>query len=95
MTLMGLVDAFLSIQDIVETHQSLRDSFNPANFRVLTYNRLQLLMTLLESVIHYEVSVRGNVLIRDQRFTPKPHVGELDRTYLLPEPHKGAKADRG
>lgn len=94
-SLMGLVDAFLSIQDIVETHQSLRDSFNPANFRVLTYNRLQLLMTLLESVIHYEVSVRGNVLIRDQRFTPKPHVGELDRSYLLPEPHRGAKADRG
>jgi uncharacterized protein YerC len=94
-SLMGLVDAFLSIQDIVEAHQSLRDSFNPANFRVLTYNRLQLLMTLLESVIYYEVSVRDNVLIRDQRYAPKPHDGELDRTYLLPEPYKLAKADCG
>ncbi|MGI9322700.1 MAG: hypothetical protein ACR2PJ_03865 [Pseudomonadales bacterium] len=93
--LMGLVDAFLSIQDIVETHQTRRDSFNPANFRVLTYHRLQLLMTLLEAVIHYEVSVQGNVLIQDRRFAPKPHDGEVDRTYLLPEEHKAAKAGHG
>ncbi len=83
--LMGLVDSFLAIQDIVEPHQELRDSFSPENFRVLTYHRLQLLMTLLEAVIYYEVSVRGKVLIRDHRFTAKPHDGEFDRTYLLPK----------
>ena len=83
--LMGLVESFLGIQDIVELHQSLRSGFSPENFRVLTYNRLQLLMTLLEAVIYYEVSVSGKVLIRDHRFAAKPHVGEIDRTYLLPK----------
>ena len=83
--LMGLVESFLGIQDIVELHQSLRSGFSPENFRVLTYNRLQLLMTLLEAVIYYEVSVSGKVLIRDHRFAAKPHDGEIDRTYLLPK----------
>jgi len=93
-SLMGLMDRFLSMQDIVETHQTLRDSFNPANFRVLTYNRLQLLMTLLEAVIHYEVSVQRGFMIRDQRFAAKPHDGEFDRTYLLPKTDYVATADR-
>ena len=92
-SLMGLMDDFLSIQDIVVTHQALRDTFNPANFRVLTYNRLQLLMTLLESVIHYEVFLKGDMLISDQRFAARPHDGEVDRTYLLPGSEKNAEAD--
>lgn len=82
--LMGLIDSFLSTQDIVEMHRTLRDSFNPGNFRVLTYNRLQLLMTLLESVIHYELAIGGNELVSDRMFSPKPHDGQFDRTYLLP-----------
>ena len=83
--LMGLVESFLATQDIVELHQKFRSSFGPENFRVLTYNRLQLLMTLLEAVIYYEVSVSGNVSLRDHRFAAKPHDGEFDRTYLLPK----------
>lgn len=82
--LMGLVDSFLAIQDVIDSHKTLRDSFSPENFRVLTYNRLQLLMTLLATVIYYEVAVGRSVLIRDHRFAAKPHDGELDRTYLLP-----------
>lgn len=84
-SLMGLVDAFLGISDIVESHKVMRNSFNPQNFRVLTYHRLQLLMTLLEAVIYYEVTIRGAVLIRNHQFAAKPHDGELDRTYLLPK----------
>lgn len=83
--LMGLVDSFLSMQDVIATHCSLRDSFNPENFRVLTYHRLQLLLTLLESVIYYEVSVKGEDLQVDETFAPKPHQGQLQRTYLLPD----------
>jgi hypothetical protein len=82
--LMGLIDSFLSIQDILEMHRTLRDSFNPGNFRVLTYNRLQLLMTLLESVIHYELAIKGNELVSEKKFSPKPHNGQFERTYLLP-----------
>jgi hypothetical protein len=82
--LMGLVESFLSIQDVLEAHQSLRDSFDPASFRVLTYDRLQLLMTLLRGVIFYEVSMAGNVSISDRQFSMTPHHGDVNRTYILP-----------
>ncbi len=82
--LMGLVDSFLSLQDVLAMHRALRESFNPENFRVLSYKRLQLLMTLLEAVIGYEVSVRGVELPIDQIFTQSPHDGQIQRTYLLP-----------
>ena len=83
--LMGLVDSFLSMGDILTMHRTLRDSFNPENFRVLSYKRLQLLMTLLEAVIGYEVSVGGDEMLTDQVFAQSPHNGQLQRTYLLPE----------
>lgn len=83
--LMGLVESFLRIQDVLTTHRSLRDSFDPASFRVLTYNRLQLLMALLQGVIHYEVRMAGNVSICDRLFSAKPHSGDVNRTYMLPE----------
>ena len=83
--LMGLVDSFLSMGDILSMHRALRDSFNPENFRVLSYKRLQLLMTLLEAVIGYEVSVAGDDMLMDQVFAQSPHDGQLQRTYLLPE----------
>ena len=84
--LMGLVDSFLSTQDVIAMHRGLRDRFNPENFRVLSYNRLQLLMTLLEAVIGHEVSVRGDELPIDETFAQSPHDGQLHRTYLLPDP---------
>ncbi len=83
--LMGLVESFLSVQDVLTAHQSLRDSFDPASFRVLTYNRLQLLMTLLQGVIHYEVAMAGNVSVSDHLFSMKPHDGDMNRTYILPQ----------
>lgn len=94
-SLMGLMDTFLAIQDVVATHRMLRNSFNPENFRVLTFNRLQLLMTLLQAVIHFEVSVQRGVTICDKTFAAKPHDGEFDRTYLLPKAEKAARTARG
>ena len=82
---MGLVDSFLSMGDILSMHRTLRDSFKPENFRVLSYKRLQLLMTLLAAVIGYEVSVSGDEMLIDQVFAKSPHDGQLQRTYLLPE----------
>ena len=86
--LMGLVDSFLSTQDVIDLHRRFRESFNPENFRVLSYNRLQLLMTLLEAVIGYEVSARGDELPIDETFAESPHDGKLERTYLLPNPER-------
>ncbi len=87
-SLMGLVESFLRSQDVVVAHKSLRDTFNPADFRVLTYTRLQLLLTLLQAVIHYEVDSLGKASIKEHTITVKPHDGELDRTYLLPGHHR-------
>lgn len=84
-SLMGLLESWLSMQDVLSTHQSLRDSFDPASFRVLTYDRLQLLMTLLLAVIHYEVSMARNVSVSDHQFSETPHHGDMNRTYILPE----------
>jgi hypothetical protein len=81
--LMGLVESFLSLQDVLTAHQSFRDSFDPASFRVLTYNRLQFLMTLLQGVIHYEVAMVGTVPVNDPLFSVTPHHGDMNRTYFL------------
>ena len=83
--LMGLVESFLSVHDVLNVHQALRDSFDPSNFRVLTYDRLQLLMTLLQTVISYEVPRLGNDCVDGHLFSAKPHDGDLNRTYLLPD----------
>ena len=83
-SLMGLVESFLSIQDILSAHQALRNKYNPSNFRVLTWDRLQLLMTLLHSVLHYQVSTPGKAPVGDHLFAAKPHGGKFNRTYLLP-----------
>ena len=86
--LMGLVESFLSLQDVVTTHKALRDSFDPSSVRVLTYDRLQLLLALLQGVIHYEVALARNVSVSDHLFSDKPHDGDVNRTYFLPEQHE-------
>jgi len=82
---MGLVESFLSMHDVIGLHSELRDKFNPAGFRVLTYNRLQLLLTLLQAVICSESSAPGNVAVSDQQYSRQPHDGEMSRTYYRPE----------
>lgn len=83
--LMGLVDSYLSMHDIVQAHRKLRDSFEPSGFRVLTYHRLQLLMTLLQAVIHYETAVRDGIAIESHQFSHTPHETALHRTYYRPD----------
>ena len=83
--LMGLVESFLSMHDVVGLHGELRDKFNPAGFRVLTYNRLQLLLTLLQAVICAESSAPGKVAVSDQQYSRQPHDGDMSRTYYRPE----------
>ena len=93
--LMGLVESFLSLQDVVNTHQAIRDSFDPASFRVLTYDRLQFLVTLLQGVIHYEVTIAGSGAVADHQFSHTPHGGEVNRTYFLPEEHRESPGQIG
>ncbi len=83
--LMGLVESFLSIHDVIGLHSELRDKFNPSGFRVLTYSRLQLLLTLLQVVICAESSLPGKVAVMDQQWSRQPHDGDINRTYYRPE----------
>ena len=83
--LMGLVDSCLTIQDTLVAHHTLLERFDPASFRVLTYRRLQFLMSLLQAVMYYEVSVAEKVSVEDHQISSNPHDGDLDRTYYLPE----------
>ena len=83
--LMGLVDSCLTIQDTLVAHHTLLERFDPASFRVLTYSRLQFLMSLLQAVMYYEVSVAEKVSVEDHQISSNPHDGDLDRTYYLPE----------
>ena len=83
--LMRLVDSIITIQDALIPHHALIDRFHPESFRVLTYSRLQFLMSLLQAVMYYEVSVAGKVAVEDHQISSNPHDGDLDRTYYLPE----------
>ena len=81
-SLMGLVESFLSMQDVIQTHVSCRDQFKPADFRVLSFNRLQLLLTLLLTALQVEASTQG---LASQQIDVKPHDGDIHRTYLMPQ----------
>ena len=83
--LMGLVESCLTIQDTLQAHHTLIERFDPASFRVLTYSRLQFLMSLLQAVMYFEVSVTGKVSVEDHQISSNPHNGDLDRTYYLPD----------
>jgi hypothetical protein len=83
--LMGLVESCLTIQDTLQAHHTLLERFDPASFRVLTYSRLQFLMSLLQAVMYFEVSVAGGVSVEDNQISSNPHDGDLDRTYYLPD----------
>ena len=83
-SLMGLVESFLSIQDVVSLHQEVRARFRPEEFRVLTYRRLRLLFSLLQAVIFYRIESKSSPVIEIPNFADQPHTGELDRTYLMP-----------
>ena len=83
-TLMGLMESWLSIQDILEAHKKIRTEFQPEHFRVLTHNRLRLLMTLLQAVMQFEVLSSADELLPDHQIRSTPRTGNLDRTYLMP-----------
>tara|TARA_A100001015_G_C14954980_1_gene698388 strand:+ start:117 stop:1313 length:1197 start_codon:yes stop_codon:yes gene_type:complete len=82
--LMGIVESLLSIQDVIGTHGALRQTFDPSNFRVLSYERLKLLLTLMQGVLYFETTVTSRVSVKQPKFAAEPHPGELERTYLLP-----------
>ena len=62
-----------------------KSGFNLASFRVVTYEKLQSLMTVLQATIYYESAVRQTGVSFESRIRFRPHPGKHHRDYLIPE----------
>ena len=78
-----LMNQFLA-QNTANAAIDHKSRFNQSDFRVLTYDRLQLLNTLLQAVSHYEAFIEGTVRIEDQFITAGPHPGKHPRDFMVP-----------
>ena len=83
--LMGLVESLMSKNDVVLTHRHYKNEFDLSGFRVLKFSRLNLLVTLVQTVMFYEMLVGINSLKEISLFSATPHEGNLQRTYYRPE----------
>ena len=83
--LMGLVESLMSKNDVVLTHRHYKNEFDLSGFRVLKFSRLNLLVTLVQTVMFYEMLVGINSLKEISLFSTTPHEGNLQRTYYRPE----------
>ena len=83
--LMGLVESLMSKNDVVLTHRYYKNEFDLSGFRVLKFSRLNLLVTLVQTVMFYEMLVGINSLKEISLFSTTPHEGNLQRTYYRPE----------
>ena len=78
-----LMNQFLA-QNAANAAIDHKSRFNQSDFRVLTYDRLQLLNTLLQAVSHYEAFIEGTARIEDQFITAGPHPGKHPRDFMVP-----------
>ena len=76
--LMGLVESLMSKNDVVLTHRHYKNEFDLSGFRVLKFSRLNLLVTLVQTVMFYEMLVGINALKR-YRCSPQLHMREIFR----------------
>ncbi len=82
--LTGLLAAYSSVYDVVQAHRQHTFGYNLADFRVLTYERLQLLMTLLHAVVYYDAEFVDSVDIKKGLASFEPHPGSHHRDFLPP-----------
>ena len=78
-----LMNQFLA-QNAANAAIDHKSRFNQSDFRVLTYDRLQLLNVLLQAVSHFEAFIEGTVRIEDQLITADPHRGKHPRDFMVP-----------
>jgi hypothetical protein len=78
---MAVILTFLAIRDVADTLKNQKRDFHPEDFRVLTYSRLQLLMTLLQCVVFFE---SRSMVVQKQVASLKPIEGNYVRDFLLP-----------
>ena len=71
----------------LEAGKAFRDykaQFDLASFRVLTYERLRNLMTILHAANYYELAVDREGLAFEPSIRFRPHAGDHRRNYLIP-----------
>ena len=83
--LMGLVDSYLSKNDVLLQHRYYRERFDLSGFRVLKFSRLNLLITLVQAVMFYEISTGSYIMKKTPLFSKEPHEGNMKRTYYKPD----------
>ena len=83
--LMGLVDSYLSKNDVLLQHRYYRERFDLSGFRVLKFSRLNLLITLVQAVMFYEISTGSFIMKKTPLFSKEPHEGNMNRTYYKPD----------
>ena len=83
--LMGLVDSYLSKNDVLLQHRYYRERFDLSGFRVLKFSRLNLLITLVQAVMFYEISSGSYIMKKTPLFSKEPHEGNMNRTYYKPD----------
>lgn len=82
--LTDLVTAYSSTLDVAQAHQQHKLGYNLADFRVLTYERLQLLMTLLQAVVFYDADLAHSTGLKMWMVSLRPHPGNHARDFLAP-----------
>lgn len=88
---MRVISTFLAIRDIADTLRNQKDAYHPHDFRVMTYGRLQLLMTLLQCVVIFEAR---SMSVQNQVASLQPIEGNYVRDFLLPGEVEALNAGR-
>jgi hypothetical protein len=70
------------VWNLAESILEQKGSFSPGGFRVLNYQRLQLLMTLLHAVIFFDAQTTAH--LKNRLVSLKPIPGDYVRDFLLP-----------
>ena len=79
------VMSYISKHDVMVLNETHRQEFQPEGFRVLTFDRLQLLQTFLQAVLFYEAAVSKSRLMTEQVVEIEPRMGGHARNFLVPQ----------
>ncbi len=76
------IQPYTSLTDVIAAHQTIRDSYNPADLQVSKYDRMQLLVTLLHAVLFFTAK---SYKLKTPLSRLEPHEGDYHRDFVLPE----------
>jgi hypothetical protein len=90
-TLTKVAAASASIYQVVTTNLQHKDAYHLNGFRVLTYDRMQTLLTLCQAVAFYDAAITRQARI-DKLVALEPRPGDHKRTFMVPESRRTAHA---